>query len=392
MGTINGFLFFVNVVKIYEPVFLDTNGRNVVLEYALSWANLDLGIYTCFFHGLNTCQKVGLQFAFPLYLLLLVLLIVAACRCGQWVGFRSLPWVVKFSDTTTLLMGSKIVPVLATLLLLSYTKVITAIILIYQKADIEVYDSNGNVSDFQINSVWYANGSVGYLTQCHAVMFGLTTAIVVPLVFVFTAFLMLFPLMERHLPRLSYWRLWHIRLKPWYDAYGGPYKDEYRFWTGLLLLVRCALVLTVIVQSDISIALSVLMWQCLILIPLVALLQVYNSTILNVLETFYLSSLLAMVFLSIAKYSEQLEIVIIAFLCLSAIMLVFHSYQQAKSSSFAVLICKTVADMRKNLRVSKQHSQIKEEEKTDTNVTFTIVGITSLDKVCEPLLTETDIS
>ena len=73
----------------------------------------------CFFEAMGTCQKVGLQLAFPLYLLFLVMLIVVVCRCGQWVVLRSIPWVVKMSDRTASLMGSKVVPVLATILLLS---------------------------------------------------------------------------------------------------------------------------------------------------------------------------------------------------------------------------------------------------------------------------------
>ena len=109
---------------------------------------------------MDACQKVGLQFAFPLYLLLLVLLIVAVCRCGQWVGLRSLPWFVELSDRTTRMMGSKIVPVLATLLLLSYTKVIGTIILIYQKANIKVYQPNSSVSDFHIKSLVQVQSSL----------------------------------------------------------------------------------------------------------------------------------------------------------------------------------------------------------------------------------------
>ena len=39
-----------------------------------------------------------------------------------------------------------------------------------------------------------------------------------------------------------------IKFKPFFDAYGGPYKDKYRFWTGLVLLTRL-LILSVIILS-----------------------------------------------------------------------------------------------------------------------------------------------
>ena len=105
----------------------------------------------CFYNGMDTCHKAGLQYIFPLYVAALVVLIVGLCRCGDWVGLRSLPWVVKLSDKAALLIGRKIVPVLATVLLLSYTKVIRAIILVYQKADVKVFNPNAtDTSNYSI--------------------------------------------------------------------------------------------------------------------------------------------------------------------------------------------------------------------------------------------------
>ena len=34
---------------------------------------------------------------------------------------------------------------------------------------------------------------------------------------------------------------WVNKLKPFFDAYTGPYKDKYHFWTGFLLIVRILL-------------------------------------------------------------------------------------------------------------------------------------------------------
>ena len=34
------------------------------------------------------------------------------------------------------------------------------------------------------------------------------------------------------------------KFKPLLDAYGGPYKDKYRFWTGVTLMVRLAVTVT----------------------------------------------------------------------------------------------------------------------------------------------------
>ena len=39
--------------------------------------------------------------------------------------------------------------------------------------------------------------------------------------------------------------VWVVKLKPFFDAYTGPYKDKYHFWTGFLLLVRIILFLAI---------------------------------------------------------------------------------------------------------------------------------------------------
>ena len=384
LGTINGLLFFVNIVKIYESIFFGSH-NNVLLHYFYSWLNLDLGINTCFYNGMDTCHKVGLQYVFPLYLLALVGLTVALCRCGEWVGLRSIPWVVKLSDKAALLMGTKIVPVLATLLLLSYTKVIRAIILIYQKAEVKVFDPNAtDISNYSIDSRWYVDGNVAYLTGCHRVLFGLSTAITVPFITAFTAFLLFFPLMERYLSRMKWWISWHMLLKPWYDAYGGPYKDEYRFWTGFLLLVRCGLVLVMTFENDQEVSLSVLMWLCLILIPLISLLQVYNSFALNILENVYFSCILAMVFLVKLDVANnvQLSLVMSISICQFIGILFLQVGLRLKSTWIAAFL-QQIKGKWKNKR------DIDEDIDPSTsrrNIPVSVVGIDSSDEEREPLL------
>ena len=47
-------------------------------------------------------------------------------------------------------------------------------------------------------------------------------------------------------------------MKPIFDAYGGPYKDRCRFWTGFLLLVHVILAQTVSLDNDDNVSLDVL--------------------------------------------------------------------------------------------------------------------------------------
>ena len=54
------------------------------------------------------------------------------------------------------------------------------------------------------------------------------------------------PLLERYSHKCIPLHKWNpvAKFKPLLDAYGGPYKDKYRFWTGVTLMVRLTLTVT----------------------------------------------------------------------------------------------------------------------------------------------------
>uniref|UniRef100_A0A1X7ULQ6 Uncharacterized protein n=1 Tax=Amphimedon queenslandica TaxID=400682 RepID=A0A1X7ULQ6_AMPQE len=54
------------------------------------------------------------------------------------------------------------------------------------------------------------------------------------------------PCIERHLSRYRCCKCW-VKLKPFFDAYNGPYDDKNRMWTGFLLLMRIIYAVLVIV-------------------------------------------------------------------------------------------------------------------------------------------------
>ena len=80
-----------------------------------SWINLDLGIETCFINGMGSCSKTWLQFIFPGYVWFLLILIIIISR---------------YSSKVVRLMGRQVIPALATMILLSYTKLIRIVFLV----------------------------------------------------------------------------------------------------------------------------------------------------------------------------------------------------------------------------------------------------------------------
>uniref|UniRef100_A0A1X7SLY4 Uncharacterized protein n=1 Tax=Amphimedon queenslandica TaxID=400682 RepID=A0A1X7SLY4_AMPQE len=119
VGTLNGLLFYANIVKLYEPVF-SRKGALPVLSQVISWINLDFGFEICFYNGMDSYAKQWLQFAFPLYLWIIIIIIIQLCR--------------RYGKISRL-MGSHAVPVLSTLFLLSYTKLVRTIVIVLHKRE-----------------------------------------------------------------------------------------------------------------------------------------------------------------------------------------------------------------------------------------------------------------
>ena len=216
-GTINGLIFYANIVKANEYIFLP-QGQTNPLTIFIAWLNLDLGVETCFFNGLTAYTKTWLQFVFPLYIWSIAGLIII---------------LAKYSDRVAKAMGNNSVPVLATLFLLSYAKLFRTIITALSYT--MLYSSQGQ------KSVWSADGNVDYLGPKHAVLFAVAVATLLFLWLPYTLLLFLGQWLHRCHCQLIDHIL--IKIKPFLDTYYGPLKGKHHYWYGALLLVRAAILL-----------------------------------------------------------------------------------------------------------------------------------------------------
>ena len=71
-GEINGLVFYANVMQIMLGPYSEPH----VQYYILSLLNLDQGVKTCFYNGMDTFAKVFIESVFPLYLFVLALFII----------------------------------------------------------------------------------------------------------------------------------------------------------------------------------------------------------------------------------------------------------------------------------------------------------------------------
>ena len=124
-GMINSVILYCNIVQANRDLLFTNSTNTNVLTVFIAWMNLDLGFHTCFYHGLDAYVQTWLQFAFPVYVRILMSLIVLTSR---------------YSITLTKLTGSNPIAVLATLLLMSYTKILKLIIEVYSSVQLEYPD------------------------------------------------------------------------------------------------------------------------------------------------------------------------------------------------------------------------------------------------------------
>ena len=66
VGTLNGLLFYANIIQAnHQAYFPRVTTRAKFFTIFISWLNLDLGIETCFYDGMNIYAYSWLQFLFP---------------------------------------------------------------------------------------------------------------------------------------------------------------------------------------------------------------------------------------------------------------------------------------------------------------------------------------
>ena len=228
-GALNGLIIYTNVVSISGVTNLHNCSINPLLRVFIAWVNLELGIKTCFYQGMNTYQKTWLQFVFPLYIWILVVAITVASY---------------YSSKAMRLFGRNNIAILATLFLLSYNNILKTIVTAISFTQISVSSASDSTAPVFPQRVWTADGNIAYLEGQHVALF------VVSLVFLLVLFLpytlvLLFGQCVRTMTVRRRALLWvhSTAFVSILDAYHAPYSRKHRYWTGLMLITRCLLVL-----------------------------------------------------------------------------------------------------------------------------------------------------
>ena len=265
-GFINGFIFYANVVAACSSVLFPSSEPSFSSVF-IAWLNLDVGFDICLFPGLDAYFKTWLQLAFPVYIISLICVMIVFSRhstiFARQLGRRD-P-----------------VATLATLVLLSYTKLLSTTIAILSFADLH-YPDGSSVR------VWLLDGSVQFFQGKH-IPLALVAILIILVGVLYTVLLFCWQWLVRAPKKYIFRWTRNTKVHGFVSTYHAPYSSKYRYWTGLLLFVRVLLYITLAVTQSGSpqvplIAINVLIGSILFL-RVIGGDRVYSKPYIEFVET-----------------------------------------------------------------------------------------------------------
>ena len=262
-GTINGIIFYANIISINGSVFLVNDYVYKPLKVFISFTNLDFGIETCFYNGMDSYAKMWLQLFFPFYLIMMATLLIITSR---------------HSTRIQRLTFTRSLPVLATLFLLSYTGILRNVstVLFSYSTIIELPSNHQHL-------VWSIDASVPLFGVKFTILFItclISFVVLIPfnMTLLFTRYVMRFRIINR--------------FKPLLDAFQGSYKHKHYYWIAVNIILRNVYFVLHMLTANVS---SIVGAKILIIITsLYGHIYPHKSILVNIQEMFLLINLTIM--------------------------------------------------------------------------------------------------
>ena len=283
VGLINGFIFYANIMSAGSAVFIPSSEPSFPSIF-VAWLNLDIGIDVCFIGSLDAYIKTWLQLFFPMYIIALVVIVIIVSEYSS----RFARLIAKRDPISTL----------ATLILLSYAKLLSVTITALSFAKLDYPDGKQEI-------VWLPDGNVKYFQGKHIPLV-LVALLIILIGLPYTVILFLW----QWIVRAPKWKVFkwtrNTKFNAFITTYHVPHNSEYRFWTGLLLHVRVVLYVTASVTVSVNPQtfplISNILLGGLILFKGVLGFRVYKISFVDVMDTVINFNLLSLTALSLYDF------------------------------------------------------------------------------------------
>ena len=303
-GTLNGIIFYVqaancgliDVLRLYHYNSSIKQLSSLVI-FILSVLNIEPGIPLCFYNGMTELWKTGLNFAFPLYYLTIVVVLIILCH---------------FSPRLSNRIAHSSVQVLVTVVHLSFSSLLIQLINVMTYA--EVYTSN------DVHHVWYLDGNVKYGGHSHRTLMIVTLIVVLGLVLPYVLLL----LCAKPLRPLACTNKY---LRPLLEAIHAPYKEGKQYWFTLRLLLLCAMYSTYAKYRATNAYILYITTSPMLVIFLVlqAYIKPFKNTLVNVLDCWLMINL-TFIYLTTWYFILGEKSGIVKLFCISSVFLTFVTF------------------------------------------------------------------
>ena len=302
-GNINGVLFYANIISINTPIFFPNS--NTITHVLISLLNLDLGIETCFYSGMDDLAKKVLQLAFPVYLILIATFIIITSH---------------YSSIMQRLTARRGLQVLATIFLLSYTKTLLAVsnVLFF-------YSTITHLPTNNTTPVWSVDANVPLFGIGFTILF--TACILIFLLLIPFNMLLIFTRTLSQFRTVNYF-------KPILDAYQGPYKTKFYYWTGLQLLMRAVFFGLSALDRSTNVIVSVILLG--VMIWLYEKASPFNNKLNNVIEILSLINLQALFMISYLSASDIIIHILVFVEMFQLVCIILVHLKMATCASYTI--------------------------------------------------------
>ena len=293
-GTINGLIFYVNIIGTTDGYLLGHSRCLSYLRIFIGLLNLNLGFPMCFYNGMNELAMRCLQFVFPIYIWSIVFVIIILSR---------------YSYRLARITARHSVAVLVTLIYLSYSKILATIVNTMTFTTIKTEHTQ--------YTVWYFYGDLKFGRGLHLIPLFLSLAMlllfILPVTFITTLapFLRRFRIINRYMPLT--------------DAVFAPYKDKWRFWFGarLCLLVIAYIIAAVLRGLNVKLLLG---FQHILVVGfslVQAFVQPFKNTLIGVLDLSFMLNFALIAFAVVYFETQGLLLHVASGILMTLALLVF---------------------------------------------------------------------
>ena len=312
VGTLNGILFYANIVAAIRDAYFPLSSTPNFATVIISWLNLDIGFDVCAYEGMTIAAKVVLQLVFPAYVVVLVIVIII---------------VGEYSSKFAKIVGKgNPVAVLATMILISFTKLLKAVIGSITLLYVQPAYGSRNVDPTNL----YASNP-GFTATGKALL--VISPLVGVLCLLYTALVFFWKWLVRYQNKIIFRWVRYQKLHHFMEPYHAPYETDYRYWTGLLLIIRIILfsVSAINFSRDprVDFVSTVFVVGCLILFKGVVAKRIYKNVLIDVMETviyFNLVFIAAFTWYSLDFGGNQVAVAYISVVIIFALLLAVIVY------------------------------------------------------------------